>query len=198
MRKKIKEIILASASPRRRELLRLTGLRFKVHPVHSKENMNIKVSPRRLARILSEKKARVAAAKHPNALIIGADTFIVFRSEIMGKPHTPLEAGRMLAALSGKVHSVITGFTVLDTLTGRQISKSVETKVYFNKLTVKEINAYVRTGEPLDKAGAYAIQGVGSIFIRRIEGDYFNVVGLPLSALKSCLEEFGVTIFRNV
>ena len=189
-----KQIILASASQRRRDLLRLTGLPFKVDPASCEENMNIRVSPRRLSRVLSEKKARIAAGKYRDAIIIAADTFIVFRGKIMGKPHTPAGARGMLAALSGRVHTVITGFTIIDTRTGKRISRSVETKVYFDKLTTKEINAYVRTGEPLDKAGAYAIQGIGSIFVRRIEGDYFNVIGLPLSALKSCLSQFGISI----
>ena len=189
-----KQIILASASPRRRDILRLTGLPFKVDPVSCEENMHIRVSPRRLSRVLSEKKARIAAGKYRDAIVIAADTFIVFRDKIMGKPHTPAGARGMLAALSGKVHTVITGFTIIDTLTGKRISRSVETKVYFDKLTMKEINAYVRTGEPLDKAGAYAIQGLGSIFVRRIEGDYFNVIGLPLNALRSCLSHFGISI----
>lgn len=189
-----RQIILASASERRRDLLRLTGLTFKVAPVIYEENMNISVSPRRLSRVLSEKKARIAAGKYHNAIIIAADTFIVFRGRIMGKPRTPACARAMLAALSGRVHTVITGFTIIDTLTGKRISRSVETKVYFDKLTMKEINAYVRTGEPLDKAGAYAIQGIGSFFVRRLDGDYFNVVGLPLNALKSCLSQIGISI----
>jgi len=172
----------------------LTGLSFKVDPVSCEENMNTRLSPRRLARVLSEEKARIAAGKYRNAIVIAADTFIVFRDKIMGKPQTPARAREMLAALSGKVHTVITGFTVIDTLTGKRISRSAETKVYFDKLTMKEINAYVRTGEPLDKAGAYAIQGLGSIFVRRIEGDYFNVIGLPLNTLKSCLTQFGITM----
>jgi len=193
MRRK-KQIILASASQRRRDLLQLIGLPFKVDAVSCEENMNIRVSPRRLARVLSEKKALIAARKYPDAIIISADTFIVFRNRIMGKPHTPAIARGMLADLSGRVHTVITGFTIIDTHTGKRISRSVETKVYFDKLTVKEINAYVRTGEPLDKAGAYAIQGLGAIFVRRIEGDYFNVIGLPLNALKSCLSQFGLSV----
>ncbi len=187
-----KQIILASASQRRRDLLRLTGLTFKVDPACCEEDMNIRVSPRRLSRLLSEKKARAAAGKYSDAIIIAADTFIVFRNRIMGKPRTPAGAREMLTALSGRKHTVITGFTIIDSRTGKRISRSVETKVYFAKLTMKEINAYVRTGEPMDKAGAYAIQGLGSIFVRRIEGDYFNVIGLPLSALKSCLSQFGI------
>ena len=195
--RRTKQIILASASPRRRDLLQLTGLPIKVDPVSCEENMNTRVSPRRLSRVLSEKKARIAARKYRDAIIIAADTFIVFRDKIMGKPHTPAGARQMLAAISGKVHTVITGFTIIDTRTGKRISRSVETKVYFDKLTMKEINAYVKTGEPLDKAGAYAIQGLGSIFVRRIEGDYFNVIGLPLNALKSCLTQFGITILPS-
>jgi septum formation protein len=159
--------------------------------------MDMRVSPRRLSRVLSGKKARIAAGKYRDAIIIAADTFIVFRDKIMGKPHTPAGARDMLAALSGRVHTVITGFTIIDTGSGKRISRSVETKVYLDKLTPKEINAYVRTGEPLDKAGAYAIQGRGSIFVRRIEGDYFNVIGLPLNALKSCLSQFGISISRK-
>src|SRR5208283_1084953 len=159
-----KEIILASASPQRRHLLRLTGLPFKVDPVQGEENMDIHLSPRRLARILSGEKARITALKYCDALIIAADTFIVFRHKVMGKPGSPAEAKKMLTAISGKVHSVITGFTIIDTLTGKKVSRSAETKVYFNRLTVKEINAYVSTGEPMDKAGAYAIQGLGSVF----------------------------------
>lgn len=156
--------------------------------------MNLRVSPRRLSRVLSEKKARLAAGKYRDALIIAADTFIVSGNKIMGKPHTPVEAVKMLSAISGRAHTVITGLTIIDTRTGKRVSRSVETKVYFDTLTRREINAYVRTGEPLDKAGAYAIQGRGSIFVRRIEGDYFNVIGLPLNALKSCLGEFGISI----
>jgi len=192
--RRTKQIILASASPRRRDLLQLTGLPFKVDPVSCEENMNTRLSPRRLSRVLSEKKARIAARKYRDAVIIAADTFIVFRGKIMGKPHTPAGARQMLAALSGRVHTVITGFTLIETRTGKRISRSVETKVYFDQLTMKQINAYVKTGEPLDKAGAYGIQGLGSIFVRRIEGDYFNVIGLPLNALKSCLTQFGITI----
>jgi len=192
--RKIKQIILASASPRRKDILRLTGLSFKVRPVDCEENMDIRVPPRRLSRVISAKKARIAAAKYPGALIIAADTFIVLGDSILGKPHTPAEAKRMLAALSGKIHSVITGFTIIDTNTGKCASRSVETKVCFEKLTAREISSYVRTGEPLDKAGAYAIQGLGAVFVREIQGDYFNVIGLPLNALKASLRQFGIDI----
>lgn len=152
------------------------------------------MKPRDLARFLSFKKAEAIATMHKNAVIIAADTFIVFQDRLLGKPHTEKEAKKMLAMLNGRTHSVITGFTVLDSDSAKKVSRSVETKVYFKKLTIKEINAYVRTGEPLDKAGAYAIQGLGSAFIKKIEGDFLNVVGLPLSALCRTLKKFGIHI----
>jgi septum formation protein len=189
-----KKILLASASPRRKEILGLTGLRFVIDPSDYEENMDLNLKPHQLARFLSLQKAEATARKHRNALIIAADTFIVFQDRLLGKPHTPQESRRMLQLLSGKAHSVITGFTVMDSVTGRKISKSVETKVYFRKMTGQEIRAYVSTGEPLDKAGAYAIQGLGAVFIKKIEGDYFNVVGLPLSSLMEVLKKFGVSV----
>ncbi|VVB87212.1 Septum formation protein Maf [uncultured archaeon] len=189
-----KEIILASASPRRKELLELIGLQFKVDPGDYKEDMNLKLSPHELARALSLEKAKSVAAKYRNAVIIAADTFVIIRGHILGKPHTEEEAKKMLALLDGATHSVITGFTILDTDTGKKISRSVETKVTFKNLTEKEIDAYVKTKEPLDKAGAYALQGLGSVLVKRIEGDYFNVIGLPLCPLVECLAEFGIRI----
>lgn len=191
-----KEIILASASPRRKELLELTGLQFKVDPGDYKEDMNLKLSPHELARALSLEKAKSVAGKYNNAIIIAADTFVIIRGQLLGKPHTEDEAKRMLVLLDGATHLVITGFTILDTDTGKKISRSVETKVTFRKLTEKEIDAYVETKEPLDKAGAYAIQGLGSVLVKRIEGDYFNVIGLPLCPLAECLAEFGIRILE--
>jgi septum formation protein len=108
--------------------------------------------------------------------------------------HTKEEARRMLTLLNGKAHSVITGFTIIDTNTKKKLSRSVETKVYFRKMTTQEIEAYINTGEPLDKAGAYAIQGLGAIIVKKIEGDYFNVMGLPLSSLTEALKKFGVSV----
>jgi septum formation protein len=191
-----KEIILASASPRRKELLKLIGLRFKIDPGDYKENMNLKLSPHKLARALSLEKAKSVAGKYNNAIIIAADTFVIIRGQLLGKPHTEEETKRMLVLLNGATHSVITGFTILDTDTGKKISRSVETKVTFKNLTEKEIDAYVKTKEPLDKAGAYAIQGLGSILVKRIEGDYFNVIGLPLCPLVECLAEFGIQVLE--
>lgn len=190
----MKKIVLASASPRRKELLEGTGLKFEVDASDYEEDMSVRMEPHKLARFLSREKAKAIAERHKNALIIAADTFIVFKGRLLGKPHTGKEATKMLEMLSSKSHSVITGYTVLDTGTKKVVTGSEETKVYFKRLSEKEIRNYVRTKEPLDKAGAYAIQGLGAVIVERIEGDFFNVVGLPLSALVESLKKFGVQV----
>jgi septum formation protein len=190
----MKRIVLASASPRRKELLEQIGLRFEVEPSDYEEDIAPGSEPREMARKLSLGKARAAAQKHRKALIIAADTLVVLGDRVFGKPHTNAEAREMLRTLNGKPHLVITGFTVLDTETGKEVSRSVETRVHMRKLTLKEIDSYVRTKEPLGKAGGYAIQGRGAVLVERIEGDYSNVVGLPLSALAESLKEFGVHV----
>ncbi len=162
------------------------------------EAVNPSLDPRYLARFLSCKKAEAVARRYKDSIIIAADTFIVFRGKILGKPHTPREAQEMLAMLNGKCHSVITGYSIFDTGTGKKVSRSVQTKVWFGKMTGREINAYVTTKEPLDKAGAYAIQGLGAVFIKKIEGDFFNVIGLPLCALIDSLKEFGIQVLKRL
>ena len=190
----MKTIILASASPRRKVLLEKIGLIFEVEPSNYEEDMLMRLEPHGFAQKLSLEKARVVAGKHKNSIVIAADTFIVFGGQILGKPHTEKDAREMLEAISGKYHSVITGFSIIDTGKNKTLSKSIETKVYIRKLTLAEIDSYVKSKEPLDKAGAYAIQGLGSVFVEKIDGDYYNVVGLPLSALTEALKEFGVNI----
>jgi septum formation protein len=190
----MKKIVLASASPRRKEILQITGLTFSVCVSDYEEDLGLALEPRKLARFLSLKKAEAVAHKHKNSIIIAADTFIYFNDRLLGKPRNEKDAVNILKMLSGKPHSVITGFSIIDTGNCKKLSRSVETKVYFNKLGIDEIRAYVNSKEPLDKAGAYAIQGLGGVFIKKIEGDYFNVVGLPLSALTECLKKFGVYV----
>ncbi len=190
----MKRIILASASPRRKELLEKIGLRFKVEPSNYEEDMHSELEPHDFARKISLEKAEAVASKHKNAIVIAADTFIVFGGQILGKPHTENEARKMLETINGTSHSVITGFSIIDTDKNKTLSKSVETKIYIRKLTLAEIDAYVKSKEPLDKAGAYAIQGLGAVIVEKIEGDYFNVIGLPLSALTEALKEFGINI----
>ncbi len=193
----MKTIILASASPRRKELLQKLGLKFDVDPSSYEERIDPELPPRELAKSLSLEKAKAVARNRKNALIIAADTLIVFEGRVLGKPGTEAEACQMLKKLSGKSHTVITGFTIVDTESNTTLSKAIETKVYLRRLSSEEIRAYVRTKEPLDKAGAYAIQGLGSIIVDRIEGDHFNVIGLPLSALAESLKEFGVRVLDD-
>ena len=154
------------------------------------------LKPLELAKFLSRKKAETVANKYNNALIIAADTFIILKNRLLGKPATEKDAEKMLRMLSGKAHSVITGFTIMDTFSNKVLSKAVETRVYFKKLTREELRSYVMSKEPMDKAGAYAIQGLGAIFIEKIDGDFFNVMGLPLCALSESLKKFGVYVLK--
>jgi len=191
---KIKKIILASASPRRKEILEKTGLKFKVDESDYEENMDIRFNPRELASRHSIGKAQAVAAKYSNALIISADTIVLLKNRIFGKPRNRKEAREMLKTLNGKAHTVITGYTILDTDTGKKTTKSVESKVFFKRLTDDEISTYIKSGEPLDKAGAYGVQGLGALIVKRIEGDFFNVMGLPLNALAESLKKFGISV----
>jgi septum formation protein len=188
----MRKIVLASASPRRKRLLEQLGLEFEVDPSLFQETVEPGVSPQKLACSIAAAKAEAVAARHPDAIIIAADSFIDLDGHILGKPHTPEEARRMLGDLSGRSHIAVTGLALVDTATGRTYSRYMETRVDMKRLTSEEIDAYVKTGEPLDKAGAYAIQGRGAGLIEKIEGDYNNVVGLPLSALAWALKEFGI------
>jgi septum formation protein len=195
--KEQRTIILASASPRRKELLEKTGLAFKVDPSDCAEDRHNGLPPESLAKAISINKAALAAVKYPDAIVIAADTFGVIRGKIIGKPETAAEAIKMLRRLSGKSHRVITGLTVIDTARHKMITRVVETRVYIKKMTEAEIQNYVATGEPLDKAGAYAIQGRGAFLVEKIAGDYYNVVGLPLQTLAAVLKELGVEMWGN-
>ena len=185
-------IVLASASPRRKEILAKTGLKFKVDESAFEERIVAGLKPESLAAFLSRGKARDVARRYRNALVIAADTIVVSRGRLFGKPRTGEEAREMLNSLSGKSHFVITGFTIIDTASKRELSRSVKSKVFFKRLSRDEIEAYIRSGEPLDKAGAYGIQGLGAVLIKKIDGDFFNVVGLPLNALSESLKKFGI------
>ncbi len=194
------EIILASASPRRKELLAQIGLPFRVVPSCAEENIDADLTPDFLVQSLSLLKAAdVAKSQGDGAIIIGADTVVVFEDEILTKPKDASDAKAMLARLSGKCHRVLTGLTVFRRRDGKSISVTEETKVYFKELSEKEIEAYVKTKEPLDKAGAYGIQGLGGVFVEKIEGDYYNVVGLPMMRLGKLLqEEFDIELIWEV
>ena len=193
----MKRIILASASPRRKELLEKIGLKFEVDASNCAEEIDPALEPDELVHRISLAKAKSVTSRHKDTIIIAADTIGVIGKKLLGKPHTVDEARKMLAQISGKSHEVITGFTVLDTASNKVFSGTVNTKVYIKKLTGQEIAAYVRTGEPLDKAGAYGIQGLGAVIVEKIEGDYYNVMGLPLNALTNALKEFGVNVWGD-
>lgn len=189
-----KPVVLASASPRRRELLEQAGLKFLVDPAEIDEKPPVDGDFGKMAVSLSLAKAMSARHRHPGAIIIAADTFGVLEGRLLGKPVDEVHACQMLAFMSGKCHEVITGFTVLDSDSGRAVSRAVSTMVWFKVLSVSQIDRYVSSGEPLDKAGSYAIQGLGAELVERIEGDYYNVVGLPLRALSQELKKFGVEL----
>lgn len=188
------EIILASASPRRKDLLEQLGLRFSIKSSSVEEKLPEELDPGQLAEGLARLKARDIAASLSSGLVIGADTIVVSGSTILGKPAGPEEAAVMLRGLSGKEHQVITGLALVDAGTGRERLAHEVTSVWFRDLEEEEIAAYIASGEPLDKAGAYAIQGLGAIFVTRIEGCYSNVVGLPLTRLCTILREFGIRV----
>ncbi len=190
----MKTIILASASPRRKEILEKTGLKFRTDESDYEEKMVSGLKPHELAVLLSRKKARVVARRYRDAIIIAADTVVVLRGRLFGKPRDAEEARKMLKALSGKSHYVITGFTIIDTEIKKELSRSIETKVFFKRLSAVEIEAYIRSGEPLDKAGAYGIQGLGAVIVKKMEGDFFNVMGLPLNAVVESLKKFGINV----
>lgn len=185
-------IVLASASPRRRELLDSLGLSFEVQPAEGPENTPETGDAAEAVRAISLGKARAVAALRPGDLVIGADTVVECDGRILGKPADEDEACAMLRALSGRTHRVYTGVAVI--AGGEESVRAVETGVRFRALSEREIAAYVATGEPMDKAGAYAVQGRAALFIEGIDGDYFNVVGLPLCALGQMLEHFGVDL----
>ncbi|MBN1375286.1 MAG: septum formation protein Maf [Dehalococcoidia bacterium] len=189
-----KTVILASSSSRRRELLEKTGLEFIVAPVGIEEKLDSSIEPAELAVSISLQKAVSARLSHPGSIIIAADTFGVLEGRLLGKPRNPGHARRMLTSMSGKCHQVITGFTILDCDSGKTISRAVITSVYFKLLSQSQIDQYVASGEPLDKAGAYAIQGAGAELVAKIEGDYSNVIGLPLNMLLQELKGFGIDL----
>jgi len=191
----MRKIILASSSPRRKEIFSKTRLPFVVAPGNYEENITLKMKPKELAKFLSRGKAESVAGKHKDAVVIAADTFVAYKDRLLGKPHTPEEAKEMLKMLSDTVHSVITGYTVIDTKTGKSLSRATENKVHLRKISDEEIDAYIKTGEPLDKAGAYAIQERGAVFVKRVEGDFLNIMGLPLYELMEDLKKFGVPGF---
>jgi septum formation protein len=185
-------LILASASPRRAEILRNAGISFEAAPAAVDESRWNGETPAHLVRRLASAKATAAADRVSGAaIVLGADTEVVVDGEVLGKPVADLDAREMLCRLSGRVHEVITGLELIRLPDRATRSEQEVTRVTFAALSAEEIDSYVATGEPFDKAGGYAIQGRAGRFITRVEGCYFNVVGLPLSRLCRALLEFG-------
>lgn len=190
------DIVLASASPRRREILNIFNLEFKVEPSNIDECINID-DPCDLVESLAYNKALDISKRIPGSLIIGADTIVYFNEKILGKPKSKDEAYEMLKSLSGNVHSVITGISLVCEDENIALKDHEITKVYFKILTDEEIWSYIDTGEPLDKAGSYGIQGIASVFVEKIEGCYFNVVGLPTNKLYNLLGRIEVNLLKK-
>jgi septum formation protein len=183
-------LVLASASPRRQELLRNAGIPYTVQPADIDETPLAREAPRDCAERLAREKALAVFRSRPHAYVLGADTIVVIDDMILGKPRDVDDAGRMLRLLSGRTHSVITGVCVVSTVASER-TVSETTRVTMCDVSDDEIRDYVATGEPMDKAGAYAIQGLASRWISRIEGDYNNVVGLPVALVYRMLREQG-------
>jgi septum formation protein len=191
----MQQLILASASPRRADILRQLGLQFTIRASYlDEEQFDQPMTPTAMVMNLAFRKAQRVSQSVSEGLIIGADTIVVIEEEILGKPESPATAMAMLSRLNGKEHSVFTGLALLKVPGGRSLISFEETKVQFRCLETAEIASYVATGEPLDKAGAYGIQGKGAILVEKINGCYFNVVGLPVAKLVTMFKEFGVSI----
>ena len=185
------KIILASQSPRRRELLERMGItEFEIIPARGEEIAIRTLTPDQLVEELSRRKCAEIAAAHPEALVIAADTMVAVNNRVLGKPGSEEDASRMLRTLSGRLHMVYTGVTV--SCQGKTVTEHEMTSVRFRPLSDADIIRYIATGEPMDKAGAYGIQGYGSVLVESISGDYYNVVGLPVCRLGRILTGFGV------
>lgn len=192
-------LILASASPRRAELLRAAGFEFDVFPAEIDETMDVEETPDGYVRRVAQLKAEAIARRAPGRVVLGADTVVVVDHEVLGKPADAADARRMLRRLSGREHVVMTAVCLVDPFAREGASKPVETRVArttveFGPLSGAEIDWYIASGEPMDKAGAYAVQGLASRFVTRVEGSYSNVVGLPVAVVYDLCRGAGLLV----
>lgn len=185
-------IILASKSPRRKELMSLIPIQFIIQTKEVEEYISLQDSPEENVKRLAKEKAQAIGKDYKNEWILGCDTVVVYEEEILGKPKDEEDARKMLSKLSGKAHFVYTGIALYNESKGKLIQKAVCSKVFMKDISKEELNWYISTGEPFDKAGGYGIQGVASNFIEKIEGDYFNIVGLPVCTIYNLLKEEGL------
>ena len=189
-------IILASASPRRRELLEAIGVNFVVEPSDVDEILDPNESPEHEVKRLAREKAEDVASRRPGSWVLGADTIVVIGGRILGKPSDRADAEWMLSTLSGRTHTVFTGYTILNLSHPEStVVGFAQSEVFIRQLSPQEIRGYLDTGEPMDKAGAYAIQGVGAAIVERVYGSYTNVVGLPLCEVARDLKKLGIFDF---
>ncbi len=193
----MKRIILASQSPRRRKLLEQIGLKFEVVPSNIDEDEKSINNPRRLVKNLAMEKAKIVSQKVKDGIVIAADSVVVFNGEIIGKPKDDKDAFAILKKLSGNFHDVFTGLVVMDANNGKTLSDVVKSKVKFREIPDEEIMDYVKTGEPLDKAGGYGAQERAAVFLESVDGCFFNIVGLPIAKLVEMLKEFGVDVLKE-
>lgn len=191
-------LILASKSARRRYLLKQAGIIFSVMPSGFDESSVPETTPEEYVRILAEAKAKDIADKYPESWIIGADTVVVINGKILGKPESRTDARAMLKSLSGQIHEVLTGYCICCVSKKRLFSETVKTEVLFKNLSEDEIEWYIHTKEPFDKAGAYAIQGLGTFLVKSVNGSYTNVVGLPVCEVIEFLIKEGLIGFESI
>ena len=191
-------IILASGSPRRRILLKQIGLRFSVHPSRVVELLDPRISPVQNAKRIALEKAVDVARHYRKGIVVGADTIVVLGKKILGKPRTSSEAKKMLQLLSGKQHLVFTGLALVDIESGKNMVEMQRTAVTFRRLSKKEIDGYVASGSPMDKAGAYGIQDdYGAVFVEKINGCFYNVMGFPLAKFFVALGKFRLHVHNR-
>ena len=191
----MKQIILASTSPRRHLLLKQIGLKFEIIPSKYEEDMTLNLPPHELAMVLARGKAFDVAKKRKSGIIIGVDTFVVLNKEVIGKPHNKANAKKTLEKISNKTLKVYSGVAIINAKTKKEIIDYEITKVKIRKISPTEIKKYIDTKEPLDKAGAFGMQGLGAIFVAKVDGCYSNVVGLPLHNLENNLAKMGIDVF---
>ncbi|PIS39074.1 MAG: septum formation protein Maf [Candidatus Nealsonbacteria bacterium CG08_land_8_20_14_0_20_43_11] len=192
----MKKIILASVSERRKELLALLiGNNFEIVVSSYEEDNTLNLSPKDLVLLHSLEKGRDVAKSLTEGIVISADTLVVFENQVLGKPKTPEKAKEMLNKINGRTVEVLTGMAVIDIENKKELQNFEIAKIKIKKMSEQEIDGYIKTGEPLDKAGAFAIQGKGAVLIEKIDGDFFNVVGLPLFKLSNLLSQLGISIF---
>ncbi len=190
----MKQLILASGSAGRKLLLDKLQIPYAIHVSNYEEDLTLDLPPKELAIELSRGKARDVAQRHKNAVVLGADSFAVCDGQLLGKPHTVKRAKEMLRLLSNRSHAFITGYTIIDTDSGREFSEAVETIVCFREISDDEIDRYLKKEDVLKNAGAYRLQDVGAIFAVRVEGEVNNIIGLPLAQIAQHLKTFGISL----